>query len=521
MSAKNSLVTLPRRLRSARTTRLLAAGALVAVGVAAPASLGAPKGGCDLHWKGPGGDWPTMGGNDHQTNFQTAEHKITPANVASMELAWTSDGIPGGGSTPSVAGSCVYFANEGTVYALDSQTGKLVWKAAKPLKASGDPNFPGTPYWPQGVTVRNGRAHVDADNNNKPIGVAYDARTGKLLWESKPATFGYAATQLSSPKVARGVHLLFTTGPDYDPHARAGFALIDERTGKTLTSRTTAPKKLLRKGYPSPGIWATAAVDDATGYAYVGTANAYSKTMESKYDAAIVKIDLDRHRRTFGQVVGVYKGDTDAIHPALEQQPGCQLLGPSLPENNYMYLPCGQQDADFGSGPALITDPHGRRLVVEERKDGWLYAVDPVTMKGVWKTLIGVNNNAEFTGGNISEPAYDGTNIYVISNPGTLNAIDPTTGALVWAQPFQDNFATNRPTVAANGLVFTTGPGGRGAVAHDATDGTTVATLSPTDAKGDACSMGSTDGIAIAHNMLFLNCGNFVAGYKLPVQHGG
>ena len=459
-----------------------------------------------------------MGGNDKQSNYQAAEHRITPDNVASMKLAWTSGTIAGGGSTPSVAGSCIYFSNEGTVYALDATSGKLVWKSAKKLKYAGDPNFKGTPYMPQGVTIRNGRAHVDADNMNHPIGAAYDARTGKLLWMSKPAYFGYPATQLSSPKVARGIHLLFTTGPDYDPHARAGFALIDERTGKILSERTTVPKKLLKQGYPSTGIWASAAVDDKAGYAYVGTANAYSKTQESKYDAAIVKIDLDRHRKTFGQIVGIFKGNSDAINPITEQEPACQVVGPTLPETNFAYLPCGQQDADFGSGPALITDPKGRQLIVEERKDGWLYAVDPETMKGVWQTLIGVNNNAEFTGGNISEPAYDGKNIYVISNPGTLNAIDPVTGSIVWAQPFQDNFATGRPTVAANGIVFTTGPGGNGAVAHDASDGRTLVTLSPTGQGGATCSMGGTDGLAIAHNMIFLNCGNFVAAYKLPGQ---
>jgi outer membrane protein assembly factor BamB len=501
-----------------RCAQALTLAALVASVVVAPASLGARPAGCATTWRGAGGDWPAMGGNDRQTGFQPAEHEISPENVASLKLAWTSDGIHGGGSTPTVSGSCIYFANEGTVYALDTTSGKLVWKSAKPLKALGDPNFPGTPYWPQSVTIRNGRVHVDADNKNKPIAVAYDASTGKLLWQSKPVSFGYPATQLSSPKVARGVHLLFTTGPDYDPHARPGFALIDEQTGRILAKRTVAPKKLLKKGYPSPGVWATAAVDDATGYAYVGTSNAYSKTKESVYDAAIIKIDIDRHRKTFGQVVGVYKGDTDAIRPALEQEPACQVLGPSLPENNYMYLPCGQQDADFGAGPMVIKGPDGRRLVVELRKDGWLYAVDARTMKGVWKTLIGVNNNATFTGGNVNQPAYDGKYIYTISNPGNLSAVDPATGLIVWTQPFKDQLAGNRPTVAANGLIFTAGPGGSGLLATDASTGQTLTTLNPTSGKGETCAMGSTNGFAIAHNMVFLNCGNFVAAYELPGQ---
>ena len=503
-------------ITTTRSVRVLAAGALVATGLAALPSMASSAGGCSLSYRGTGGDWPTMGGNDHQSNFQAAEHKINAANVGSMKLAWTS-AMPPGQSTPSIAGSCVYFANDGYIDALEVTTGKLVWQSTKQLQYSGDPNFPGNAYVTQGVTVRDGLVEADADNKNKPIAVAYDARTGKQLWTSKPVLFGYPATQLSSPKVADGIHLLFTTGPDYDPHARAGFALIDERTGKTLSARTTVPPKLLKEGYPSTGVWASAAVDDATGYAFVGTANAYSKVKESQYDAAILKIDINRHRSTFGQVVGIYKGDTDAINPVLEQEPACQVIGPQLPDTNYAYAPCGQQDADFGAGPALITF-HGHQVLVELRKDGWFYAVDPKTMKGIWKSLIGLNNNAEATGGNTVEPAYDGKNIYVSTNPGTLYAINPADGSTVWLQPMQDSPVPIRPVLAANGLVFTAGAGGTGIVAHDASNGMTVATLSPTAADGTTCNVSEQQGLAIAHNMLFVNCGNFLAAYKLPGQ---
>src|SRR3954454_7728696 len=100
-------------MRTPSAVRWFAAGTLAAAGFAALPSLGATKAGCDLAWHGSGGDWPTRGGNGHQSNFQAAERRITPGNVASMQLAWTSGDIAGGGSTPSVAGSCVYFANEG------------------------------------------------------------------------------------------------------------------------------------------------------------------------------------------------------------------------------------------------------------------------------------------------------------------------------------------------------------------------------------------------------------------------
>ena len=462
-----------------------------------------------------GGDWPTLGGNLRQTNFQAAEHVLGTDNVDQLELKWSSgSSVDPGQSTPAVSGNCVFFTGSGHVVALDAATGKLAWKARKTLKPGSDSVLT---YYPQGLTVSGGRVHVDAANGNAPQGNAFDARTGKWLWTSDHVTFGYQATQLSTPKVANGIHVLFTTGPDYNPHGRPGYALLDERTGKILAKHQTTPKKLTKQGYAGGGIWATAAVDPVSKYLYVGTSNPYTKTKESPYDNAIIKLDLDRHRKTFGKIVKTYKGVPDAIVSQAYDTPACQILGPVMPAQNYAYLECAQQDADFAAGPTLFTYK-GRQLLAEMQKDGTLHVVDTKTMKAVWTKTIGVNNNAEGTGGNGSQVSYDGKRIYAAFNPGSLVALDPGTGEIDWVTPAQENFSSLRPVTSANGVVYTIGVSDTTIIAHDASDGSVLATFSPAQDTGSSCSAGSTGGIAIAHHMLYVNCGAYVAAYGLPGQ---
>jgi outer membrane protein assembly factor BamB len=508
------MAPLNRAFSRARVIRVAVAAALLGASfVVLPASA-ALKGGCGATYARGGGDWPMLGGNAWQTNYQAAERVLGAANVGQLKLAWASGPtVNPGQSTPSVAGSCVYFSGDGIVYALDADTGRFVWRAQRSLKLGGDG---GLTYQPMSVTITNGRVHVDAANGNRPTGNAFDARTGKWLWSSPQVTFGYQATQLSSPKVIDGIHLLFTTGPDFNPHGRPGYALLDEKTGKVLAKHTTIPDSLLKQGYSGGGVWATAAVDPVSKYAFVGTSNPYTKTKESPYDNAIIKIDMNRRRSTFGQIVQVYKGIFDAPAQQIYNQPECQIVGGAAPAVVGLELVCSQQDADFAAGPTLFRNKHGRLMLAELQKDGTLHVLDAQSMSPDYRELIGLNNNLEGTGGNAAEAAFDGKRLYVVANPGTLYALDPDTGNIEWAVPFQDNSASYRPVVAANGVVYTIAAFDSTIIAHDAATGRPLAALSPSMDTGNFCSGGSTGGLAIAHHMLFINCGGYVAAYGLP-----
>jgi outer membrane protein assembly factor BamB len=499
-------------MRTRPSFRAVVAAALV--GGALSATGAAAASGCDTRATVPGGDWPTMGGGLAQANYQRAERVISPANVGSLTLKWVSTApVNPGQGTPVVAGTCVFVTGLGTTYALDALTGKLVWRTGPgPLPYNGDGFLS---YPPQGVSVFNGRVHLGSDNKSAPVGIAYDARTGEMLWRSKPVTFGYKATQLSVPKVFDGMQLLFTTGPDFDAHGRPGFALLDERTGRVITKRTTLTPAMLKEGYAGGGVWATAAIDPVGKYAYVGTSNPYTKTKESPYDNAIIRIDLDRRRTTFGQVVQSYKGMPDVFTPLIYNQPVCQTLGPIAPTTVGAEAVCLQQDADFGIGPMLFRNKAGRLLLAEEQKDGTLHVLDAATMSRQVSLLLGTNNNLTATGGNMSMPMWDGTHLIVAANPGTLYAIDPDSGEIAWAVPLQDTYTVGRPIVGANGVAFTIAGNGHLVVAHDVSNGAPLAVLTPSVDTGQTCAAGQTEGMAIAHHLLYVNCGGYLAAYGL------
>jgi outer membrane protein assembly factor BamB len=503
----------PGDMRTTPSLRAALAAALVGGLLAGSAASAAPAG-CDTRAKAPGGDWPTVGGSLAQTSYQRAERAISRATVSRMTLKWVSSAPvnPGQGS-PVVAGSCVFVTGLGTVYALDAGTGRLVWRTGpNPLPYNGDGFLS---YPPQGVSVFNGRVHLGSDNKSAPVGIAYDARTGGLLWKSRPITFGYRATQLSVPKVFDGMQLLFTTGPDFDAHGRPGYALLDERTGRVITRRTTLEPQMLKEGYAGGGVWATAAIDPVGKYAYVGTSNPYTKTKESPYDNAIIRIDLDRRRKTFGQVVQSYKGVPDVFTPLIYNQPVCQTLGPIAPTTVGAEAVCLQQDADFGIGPVLFRNKAGRLLLAEEQKDGTLHVLDAHTMARQVSLLLGTNNNLTLTGGNMSMPMWDGERLVVAANPGTLYGIDPDSGEIDWAVPLQDGYTVGRPIVGANGVAFTLAGSDSTVVAHDTSTGLPLGVLTPSVDTGQQCAAGQTGGMAIAHHTLYVNCGGYLAAYGL------
>ena len=71
-------------------------------------------------------DWTTVGGDLSHSKY-SALAQITPANVKNLAKAWS---YPQGGAqiTPIIINDVVYYPSGNTVYALDGDTGKEVWK---------------------------------------------------------------------------------------------------------------------------------------------------------------------------------------------------------------------------------------------------------------------------------------------------------------------------------------------------------------------------------------------------------
>ena len=501
----------PLRTARGRVGALLAAlGVLALVGsVSASAGRAGP---CSTSMARAGGDWPTYGGDLMGSQQQTAATKLTAATVGSLQQAWT---IPSSNyqSVPIVAGGCVFIVDATSgLEALSFRTGQLLWKA-RGVNTAG--SF--------AVTVHHGLVHIGLQNGGQPVAAAFHVNDGSLAWLSKPVTFGYQATQQSSaivwtpPRYPHGIQLLTTTGPDFDPYARPGYALIDATTGKILYRSTFIPKRDLDKGYSGGGVWGTPTVDAASGYAFMGTSNPDSQSKEHPYTNAVLKMDVNPARTTFGQIVDYFKGDPDALVPEAYNTPVCQQTGGMFPTAGpYGGSPaCTQTDVDFGVGPTLWRSSTGTLMAAILQKSGKLWVLNADTMSLVYDLTLSIDGGPAST--NITRVATDGKTLYLNTVPGMLWAIDAETGSTRWQVPTPaQNSGGN--VALSHGVVYyvtATGP-----AAFDATSGVPLweGGIQGNGAPGNAVGLNNPgDGVAIAGNRLVTTATlGVVTAWELP-----
>jgi quinoprotein glucose dehydrogenase len=119
-----------------------------------------------------GNDWPSRDGDPGGQRYSSLK-QITPANVAQLTTAWTFDtGSPALQVTPLVVGGVMYVGAGSTVYALEPETGTIVWKAQFPTAVSRR----GVAYW-SGSAGNAPRIVFGAGDRL----VAIDAKTGAAI----------------------------------------------------------------------------------------------------------------------------------------------------------------------------------------------------------------------------------------------------------------------------------------------------------------------------------------------------
>ena len=275
------------------------------------------------------------------------------------------------------------------VYAVDAQSGALLWKARADEHAfariSGAPSFSGNRLF---VTVSS-IEEVPAARPNYPCCtfrgsvLALDATTGKELWKT------YMIAEEAKPvgKNATGT-------PLWKP---AGVA-----------------------------IWSSPTIDAAKNAVYVGTGNAYTEPAAPMSDS-IVALDMTTGAiRWFNQIT---PNDSFIV--------GCKPGNLNCPESL-------GPDHDFGSSPILRTVA-GRRILLLGQKSGVIFGLDPDNGgKVLWQQRVGKGSEL---GGIEWGPAADLANVYVAlsdviaqgagpsEQPGGLHALKIENGERLWHTP--------------------------------------------------------------------------------------
>jgi outer membrane protein assembly factor BamB len=389
--------------------------------------------------------------------------------------------------------------SSGYVYALNADTGELVWGGRYAETVSGN-CCGGTMFAP---AVHDGVVYVNVSSNPEtatdhggPYVLAIDPHTGDVIWRGDSVATEPGAFTNTSAVYFDGMLFMGISEPESGFTHIGGFAIVDANTGALLKRTRTIPDDDAAAGYSGGGIWTTAAVDPETKYAYAGTAQPAGSTgPETELSNAILKIDLDRTRSTFGEIVGAVKGTWD-----------------DLP-----YV-----DVDFAASPTLYRAADGRAMVAELQKSGWLHAAFTRTMTHAWSRQVGPPTIYS----NHSSTATDGKNIFVVGAwPGELwsikgsgnSSLDDTSGVPNWVSPVASGLAAN-PVAYANGVVYIAD--GKGFL--DAFDGITGIPLlhrpMSLDTLGPCTNLGG--GVAIARNTVYAACGERPSPDSSPAAFG-
>ncbi len=477
-----------------------------------------------------GGDWPSYGHDAANTRTQPAETRMGPSAASGLSPAWTfSTSSTGDGTgfdtTPVVHDGCAFIGSSGGVaYALDAKTGHVVWQ--RKLDA---PN-PGSGGVIVGAAAVNGDSVVFLVNEfAAPYAIALNRSTGAVVWKSAPfappltSSISQAGSYTNaSPILANGFVVAGYSEPEGVPTATGGFSLINAQTGQVVKTTPTIPPAAQAQGYSGGGMWSTPAYDPATNYVYWGAGNPNSKPKQYRTTDAILKIDVNPSRPTFGQIVASYEGNVDQYTTELQklsESPACEAsANPAVPDP--LDDPaCGQLDLDFGASANLFTTSDGTKVVGDLQKSGVYHVANAKTMVPVWTALVG----ASCQPCNAASTAFDGRAVEGVATPGgTMFSLDRSTGAANWLSPIGDG-VHYQSTSAADGVVWTVDSAAN-LDGVDAASGTPLARRPLSIDAGAPVTNVTSSGIAIAEHELFVAAGGlaysaasgYVIAYRAP-----
>jgi alcohol dehydrogenase (cytochrome c) len=176
--------------------------------------------------------WVTPGGNYANWRYSPLR-QITPENVGRLQTAWSfSTGVLGGHEgAPLVVGDVMYLVTPfpNTVYALDlSNEGRIIWKwvskqdpAVAKVMCCDKVN--------RGLAYADGRVFLSQADTKL---VAFDAKNGRVLWESANGDPAKGETSTGAPYVFKGKLLIGSSGGEFG--VRGHITAYDAKTGHRI-----------------------------------------------------------------------------------------------------------------------------------------------------------------------------------------------------------------------------------------------------------------------------------------------
>jgi alcohol dehydrogenase (cytochrome c) len=295
--------------------------------------------------------------------------QVNVQNVKNLVPVWTfSTGTNGGHQAAVIENSGIMYvtAAYNKLYALDVKSGKLLWKYERdiPEKALSvvccDVVNRGVALYDNKVYMGTIDAHI----------VAFDALTGKVMWDSKVADYHDGITITGAPLAYKGKIITGMTGGEFG--ARGRLTALDAETGKIVWQTYTipAPGEPGSETWPEGDAWKTGggttwsvgAIDPKQNLIYWGTGNPGPwagdvRPGDNLYSVSTVAFDAD----------------TGAI------------------KMHYQYVPHDLWDYDNITPPVLVNVNRNGKMVegiFTTHKHGYDYLLDRTDMKFIYAEPI-------------------------------------------------------------------------------------------------------------------------------------
>ena len=365
------------------------------------------------------GDWTTYLNNPGHTGFNGFETAINPSTAGSLKQLWSISEGSIISTQPVVANGLIYWGSWDGIEHATNLNGTQAWTANLGTGATNCPD-PGGPSSEgvlstatiASVSINGTPTTVDFVGSASDTFYALNASTGATIWH---VSLGTPPNQViwSSPTLYNGSIYIGIASNDC-PLIQGKVVQINASTGVIQNTFNTAPN-----GCTGSGVPGSVAIDTSNGTLYISTGNG-NTCPQPEYGAAVVKLNAS-----------------------------------NLSYISSWIVPLAQQnaDSDFISSPTLFTATIGgsvHRLVGVANKNGIYYTLDEANIANgpVWELPVATNGECPQCGdGSISPSAWDGTNLYVAGGNTTINgqscqgglrALNPATGAVIWAQCMPD-----------------------------------------------------------------------------------
>jgi len=383
-------------------------------------------------YAGTGPNWTTYQGGLGRDGDNKAEKIISPSTAPNLKMHWYH--TTGGSifTQPAVANSLVYWGswdgfehatafNNNYVWAYQTGTTESSGCGPPPIGVSSSSTI-------ATVTINGTATSVDFFAGGTASFYALNALTGNLIWStllgSSPSHFIWSSPAVYNNSVYIGVSSLGDC-----PLVQGQEVQLNASTGQIEHIFDTVPN-----GCIGAGVWSSVAIDPkgngGSGSLYFDTGNDGNCSQSEPYAQAMVELNLSNL---------AYIGSWQ------------------IPSSQRVF------DSDFGATPTLFTE-NGQNMVGAVNKNGIFYAFkrDALGSGPVWTTRISNGGPCPQCGtADISPAAWDGSTLYVAggsvtinsqSCQGSVNALNPVTGAFLWQTCLTDGPVLGAVTTA-NGVV--------------------------------------------------------------------